>query len=84
MAFSSVSAQALNLGILWKRGAWGRGVFMLQISTLLLREASWMSVKNLGFRAKLSWVENKICLFKKNKQILGYNIQIIQLFSTLL
>ena len=31
-----------------------RGVFMLQMSTLLLREPCQLSVENLGFRTKLS------------------------------
>ena len=40
-----------------------RGVFMLQISTLLLRESCRLSVKNLKFCAKLSWIEDKSARF---------------------
>ena len=40
-----------------------RGAFMLQISTLLLRESCWLSVKNQGFRSKLSWIDDKSVCF---------------------
>ena len=32
---------------------------MLQTRTLFLRESRQLSVKNLGFRAKFSWIEDK-------------------------
>ena len=58
-----------------------RGGFMLQIRTLLLWESCWLSNKNLGFSAKFSWIEHKSVCFDKNKKILGYKIQILQLFG---
>ena len=45
---------------------WGRGVFMLQMSTLPFWEQCRLSVTNLGFCAKLSWKEDKsVCLYEK-------------------
>ena len=40
-----------------------RGVFMLQMSTRLLWEQCWSSVKTLRLCAKLHWIAHKICLF---------------------
>ena len=40
-----------------------RGVFMLQMSTLLLWEQCWSSVKTLRLCVKLHWIAHKICLF---------------------
>ena len=55
--------------------AGARGVFMLLMSTLLFQEQCQLSVVN----------RRQICLFLvTNKQILGYNIQTLQLFNTLL
>ena len=43
-----------------------RGVFVLQMSTLLFREPCRLSVKNLGFLANLSWIEDKsVCFWEK-------------------
>ena len=51
---------------------------MLQIITLILRESyDNLSVKNLGFSAKLSGIEDKSVSFDEK------NIQILQILSTL-
>ena len=43
---------------------------MLQMSTLLLQ----LSVENLWYRFKLSWIEDKSVSFDEKKQFLGYII----------
>ena len=55
---------------------------MLQVSTLVLLESCRLSVKNEKFLAKLSWIEEKkyVCC-EKNKHILGYHVQFLQLYS---
>ena len=43
--------------------ACNRGVFMLQMSTLLMRETCRLPIKNLRFWANSSWIEKKsVCI----------------------
>ena len=60
-----------------------KGVFMSQNSTLLWRESSQLSVKNLGFLAKVSWIEDKYVFFMKNKKFKGTTYKLFSILQSI-
>ena len=62
----------------------GRIYVANEYPTTVLATMSIVSLKNLGFRPKLSWIEEKSVCFDEKQADLRYKIQILQLFSNLL